>query len=164
MILGEKTAILSVIKTTQTLDQFVLDLEKYDEMLFKTSKKEKRDFEAYMDLRYENINKFYLSKYASKSFIELSKELVDLLTWLSQVDHFNLTLAFFPDGAFVNTLFTWCTGNIKYPVILNIEVDPNIIGGVVLNLKGKYIDYSLDKMLTEYFLVNKDAILSKLQK
>lgn len=70
---------------------------------------------------------------------------------LSEVMPLKITLAFDPDMAFLSRLHLWVSANISSKSVLDITVDPKIIGGIILVHGGKYLDLSLEKELNRVF-------------
>lgn len=52
----------------------------------------------------------------------------------------------------------WCKANIDKKILMEIKIDPNIIGGCALSINGVYKDYSVRARMVE----NKDAIIKSL--
>lgn len=59
----------------------------------------------------------------------------------------NLTLAFLPSKSLVKKLALWFKKNFGSKVVLDIQVDPKILGGAILSFNGYYRDFSLKKKL-----------------
>ena len=56
-------------------------------------------------------------------------------------------LAFLPTPSFIKELSDWLKRNLKRKVLLDVEVNPAIVGGAILEYKGKYLDLSLRREL-----------------
>jgi F0F1-type ATP synthase delta subunit len=66
---------------------------------------------------------------------------------LKLLKQINLTLGFTPDDSTVTTIYSWVKQNLGENIILNIEVKPEILGGVIVSFNGLYSDFSLKKTL-----------------
>lgn len=94
-----------------------------------------------------------------------SPELVDkilrqLLKDMSQIEEVKLLLAFSPKLSFIERLSFWFKSQFGANIVLDISVDPAILGGIIVVYKGKYIDLTLANKLDQYFIKNHDKIKS----
>lgn len=71
---------------------------------------------------------------------KIIENLTDALNSLTVV---KITLAFRPTEKFINTLVTSLRKDFGDRIVLDISYDPAIIGGAVIEYKGKYIDNSI---------------------
>ncbi len=81
---------------------------------------------------------------AQKAYIE---EIVKYLRALPQV---KVTLAFEPDDNFTNRVNEVISGLTGQKVVLDISVNHHIVGGITIEYKGKFADYSYEKRTNEY--------------
>lgn len=88
--------------------------------------------------------------------LELLESLEEFLRSFCEV---KLTLALFPEREVLTNINDWLKGEIKKPVVLNIETDPNLVGGAVVEYEGRWGDFSLRKKMEE---VNYRSLLEKL--
>jgi F0F1-type ATP synthase delta subunit len=82
---------------------------------------------------------------ATKDFLESLKHEIQKLKEI------NLTLAFEPNQSTIDNLFTWISQNLGDGIVLQINVDKSILGGAIIEYKGKYEDLTLRKKLEEVF-------------
>lgn len=54
-----------------------------------------------------------------------------------------LTFAFVPTRGFLQECCDNITGLLKQPVLIDLTVDPTIIGGALISYNGKYVDLSI---------------------
>jgi F0F1-type ATP synthase delta subunit len=66
-------------------------------------------------------------------------------------DTVELTIAFEPSEDFVNKLSKWFSSNVSESVVLNLHVEPELVGGVLINASGNYVDHSVKKKLKTNF-------------
>ncbi len=86
----------------------------------------------------------FLSKKENKRLAleELEKE-------LKSVSVFGLRVAFSPPEKSIDKFKNWIERELKRPVVLDLTVDPGIIGGAVVEFDGKWGDFSLSKKMKE---------------
>lgn len=77
-----------------------------------------------------------------KQQIFFLKLLRNHLTSLPQI---NLRIAFFPEEGTISKISQWLEKEIGKKIILDLNVDPRIAGGAIIEYKGKIIDFSLIK-------------------
>lgn len=86
----------------------------------------------------------------------------ELLKYMSEMDYINVTLAFYPSMKFIQQLRSILVPKGVNNVLLNINLDPSVIGGAIIDYKGLYHDLSLRQTILSYIRDKKDDILSKL--
>ncbi len=140
----------SYIKTTKNLPEFLDSLDKIGENLFKESS-------VIYDTLFENISydmKSYIQDVLKISGVGRS-ELKEIISELKQevpnIHQVKFVLAFQPLPPFVDVLFLWVSSNLGKDLLVNYEVNPQIIGGVIIIYKGKYLDYSSAPLISKYF-------------
>lgn len=60
-----------------------------------------------------------------------------------------LRLAFTPSNDLLRHVAIWFESNCGMKIITTFQVDPDLLGGVAVELNGKYLDYSLKKLIVE---------------
>lgn len=90
------------------------------------------------------------------------KYLEGLESELSGLQEIRLTLASELSGDQMENVYSWVSANVGQGVIVNVELDPKILGGAVITFKGKYYDGSLVKTVEELLQKNKDSVVSKI--
>lgn len=81
-----------------------------------------------------------------------AQEFIDgLQKALSEVKVIKLTLSFEPTEELMEMMRSFIESNTNMHKVLDIEVDPKIIGGLIIEDGGLYKDYTLRKHLLEYF-------------
>lgn len=63
------------------------------------------------------------------------------------MNDFVLTLTQKPTKSLLAKIRSWLTAEIEEKVELKINVDKNILGGAIIEYKGRYKDFSLRKVL-----------------
>jgi F0F1-type ATP synthase delta subunit len=72
------------------------------------------------------------------------KELTDVKNYLLKLPMINLTLAFDPSADFLKKLAAW----FNKKVILDINIKPKIIAGLIIETNGRHHDLSVKNRLT----------------
>ena len=93
-----------------------------------------------------------------KAFIE------DIINFLKKVPQVKTTLAFEPDDLFTAKLNEQISVMVGQKVILDILVNHHIVGGIVLEYKGKYRDYSVEPRVNDYLKDNLSKALGTIVK
>ena len=69
-----------------------------------------------------------------------------------------LTVAIDPKGGSIERIWQWVRKNVGEGIILKFTVDRSIGAGAVLVYKGKFRNYSLKKLLDDYFEASRDIM------
>lgn len=82
--------------------------------------------------------------------------------YLIGFEYVNVKLVYRPSTKFVNLLHKKIQEKIKVPIMLDLEITPNILGGLILTYKGTYADFSLKKLVQSYLEAHKSEYLAQL--
>jgi len=140
------------IKTTEDRDAILNSIDILSDSLYKTK------FDIRKDLTpaaYQFIQSQSGGRITQSFLIETKQKLHDLPV-------ISLTLSFVPDEKIIEKLSGWIKVNVTKETILDIEVDPQILGGAVVAFNGKYLDESLRKKMEEVFSNEKQELLKTL--
>ncbi len=69
---------------------------------------------------------------------------------LSNIPVVSLTVAFEPSEETLRTFSQWFVSNINKQVLFDIHIDPSIIAGVQITYNGKFKDYSIAPVFTDF--------------
>ncbi len=134
--------------TIQEANQYLLDISFLEALLFKKSldgfNKELERFPALKQL-------LTTDGVISSNTEVLHDCLCTIKSNLQALVPVKITLAFLPDDAFVSKLFSWFADKLSKECILDISVDPKILGGVLIAYAGLYKDLSLKTKVKNYF-------------
>lgn len=83
------------------------------------------------------------------SSVDKKEYLLGLEKEISTIDSINIALAFDPDQDFVEKIHALISADVKEPFILEITYDPELIGGILIDRKGIYKDFSLKQIFTD---------------
>lgn len=82
---------------------------------------------------------------SSQDFIE------GLQKALSEVKVIKITLSLEPTEELIDMMQSFIENSTNIHKVLDIEIDPKIIGGLIIEDNGLYKDYSLRKIIVDYF-------------
>jgi len=71
--------------------------------------------------------------------------------FLFKIPTVKLEIAFEPSNDFLVELDKWFKEKVKRKMILDIEINPKIIGGVKIEYQGRWRDYSLEKEMEKFY-------------
>lgn len=90
--------------------------------------------------------------------IEIEKFLEAIRDSLKKLRSINLTLSFIPNDKMLDRLSAWIKTNISDGIMLDIQYEPSIIGGIKISYYGMYKDYTLDKTINQMLQTQKEQI------
>lgn len=76
-------------------------------------------------------------------FLQLLKK------YLTSLPKIKIEIAFEPERKTLKKISQWFKENLKKKVILDLKINPKIIGGVKIEYRGKWRDFSLAKKIKE---------------
>ena len=99
-------------------------------------------------------NHLYLQALENKKLIPSSaKQQVvffeKLKKYLQKLPQLKIEIAFPPTKTFLQKVFNWLKEEMNEKLILDIAVNPSIVGGAVIAYEGKYGNFSLAKKIDE---------------
>lgn len=92
---------------------------------------------------------------AQKTFIE------EIINSLKEIPIVHVTLAFEPDESFKLRLNEEISSQAQRKIVLDMNINHHIVGGVILEFKGKYKDYSLEPNVDSYLKQTVQKLLTK---
>jgi len=95
---------------------------------------------------------------------EVQKLFASLSDLLKSANVTIITLAFSPSESFINRLYVWFKTNLGGEQLLDVQVEPSVVGGLALIKEGHYVNLTLDKLLTDYFEANKNGLKDNIQR
>ena len=152
--------ITEYLKTKEAGNDFMQELLKFKDSMFKTKKDFTTDNFLALNRKYSAI----IGKDITPSSEDSLGYIEKLIHWVEGCELVNIVLAFKPTDAFTENLYNVMSPKILRPFLLDIKVETTMIGGVQFTINGKYFDFSLDGQLSSYFSTHKDAVISELQK
>lgn len=85
-----------------------------------------------------------------------------MIVYLSALEYIEVELAFQPNRIFMQKLYSWFKSYFTFPFYLHFIVTEEIGGGIVISYKGVYVDLSLKKAISDYFVSHKENVFAKL--
>lgn len=129
--------LLNLITTKAQADSLISRLEELEGQIYKKGGLEKK------------AKKLFTAREA-EVVLEAAAEgrLAPLKDCLLELPVLRLTLAVEPTVEMVEKIADWAKKSLDEKVVLDFAVDENIIGGAVVEFKGKYGDFSISKRLS----------------
>lgn len=146
---------LEKIITTEDLNYFLEEIETSRKLLFREidlplSKrlegKVSKDFQKFVE-RMEELGKISKDLEKSKDFF------FDFKNYLQKIPRVKLLLAFKPRREFLEKISEFLEKELGKKIILDVLLNPEIVGGVVLEYEGKYLNLSLLKKIENFLKI-----------
>jgi len=149
MKIEEKLADLLV--SISNSKKFLDELDLFKRKFFTITEGKGTDISSAIEEIWSGEKREIMKKYFenSSNFNESADYLRDYILKLPKV---SLTLAIQPRNEFLNRLYLWMKEHAGNNMLLDISIDPKIIGGLVLSYKGNYINKSLSVLIDRYFM------------
>jgi len=143
-----------LIKTREELKQLTDDLWKVRESIFKT------DIDAVEETLSKDLNMEMAAIVRDAWQKNAHKETVieQLIDSLNHLDIVRITLAMKPSETLVAKVSEWLRAETGTKVILDIKVNEDIMGGIVIDYQGKYGDYSARTKVADFLKKNPHKI------
>lgn len=143
--------LISLLHTKKEADQFLTQVDILSELLF-TNKAPltetvtqlfSSDIAVYLKEMWKN------AAIDGENILQLQNYLTELKESIKNTPVLNITIAFKPKQRTTQRIFDWVQSKIKQPILLNIKVEREIIGGAVIEFHGKHFEYTIHKSLVE---------------
>jgi F0F1-type ATP synthase delta subunit len=95
--------------------------------------------------------------------IAIKREVNELLDRLRLCKNVKITIAFKPDDRTIALFSDWVKKNVSEELLLDIQFDKSIVGGVQIIAGGNYKDYSVRKNLINRFQIQREEIMKLLE-
>ena len=99
----------------------------------------------------KEIEKLEKEKVLPSSPEDQSSFFKELENFLLKIPKVKLEIAFTPTEEFISKIKEWFKEKIKKKVILDIVVNPKIVGGARIEFQGKWRDFSLEKEIEKLY-------------
>ncbi|HSW88847.1 MAG TPA: F0F1 ATP synthase subunit delta [Candidatus Saccharimonadales bacterium] len=152
--------ILLLVRTKDEANEFQKQLDNllnvlFTEVPFETLLREHISYEKQEKL----LTLFSKERIDTKQLPAVQTCLQEIKKIIAQIPLLTLAIAFAPKQNLLEIIATWFLVNTKKPVLLDIVVNKNLIGGAVIEYKGLFKDYSLKRILEEKYQQG-DLVLS----
>ncbi|MGI5826508.1 MAG: F0F1 ATP synthase subunit delta [Patescibacteria group bacterium] len=157
----EYSVILDLVNTKSEANDLIKQLDGLIESLYEV----KGSVESKMNKNLTQELKEALLKVCRKNKVDLNnaiafqKFLESLKIAVQKIPLAKLSFAFEPNGDIIKKIASWIAVNLKEKVLIEIEVNPAIIGGLLIEFNGNYKDYSLRNKLSDFFK-NRELLLN----
>lgn len=149
--------IITTIITKDDRDNIIVSLEKL------SGRAEMNGFISLQDISDIQFSLYnFLKDLANDGKIELLI-LKDLLEKIKDIEVVRIILAFNPSMKFVSELKNDIEKLLNKNILIDININKEIIGGIIIDYNGKYTDISLAKELKEMFQKKKENILKMIK-
>jgi len=147
----------------ESLKQFIKDISTKSDLIYyleEISKAQEAIFEepnialsekleGEVDRTIEELIKNQEARGRLKSRSEQSEFLKEVKNNLQELPDVKLTIAFSPSPEFLDEINAWLKNQIGEELVLDITVEPEIVGGAIVEYKGRYFSFRLDKKIDE---------------
>ena len=104
------------------------------------------------------INNLAIQQVTPENRNAIRQRIEELANKLRSCKSIQITLAFEPDEPTTTYLSEWIKKNVDPQMIIDLQFDKTIIGGMLLIAGGVYKDYSVRKKLSNRFQLQRDEI------
>jgi hypothetical protein len=158
--------IIIKLRTTSDVSEIIHCLEKFssnsfsptgaaaDDQIFRKLSKDVADL----------LTTAFIKTYPNpETQIIIKRQINDLLDEFRKCKSIRLTIAFQPNEETITFFSDWVKKNVKPDMLIDLQFDKSIVGGVQLIANGVYKDYSVRKKLTNRFQIQRDEIMELLK-
>ena len=137
--------IITKLRTKEDLDLIQVELELLKKSLYQK------------DANYNDVLKNDIRSWVAEIISDESKEtgiekyLNDSEEFLKSVVVLSASISFEPSDVFIDRFSEYVKTNVSKQTVVDFLFNPQLIGGVQLSFKGKYIDLSIRKKITQEF-------------
>jgi len=142
--------ILEILYTKKQADKLNTQIEEFIASLYKNEKNMQRIQKIFSyEFTEALLDAIKNEKISLNNHEKLRTYLTNIREEISQIPVIDLTIAIDPTHQQIKKIGSWITANSKEKYLLNIHVNPKIIGGIQIGIKGTFKDKSLRKQLAE---------------
>lgn len=143
------------IKTSQEKKEFLQCIYALKNSLFKKDEFTKTLIDKTPAKYSDYITRALNGKSDRGSVESLLDQLENKLKKLKEID---LTIAFTPSKSSIEKIYSWVSRNLGVNIVINLNIDPELLAGAIINFNGIYKELSLKKLIETGFLTKKDKI------
>ncbi len=135
--------LFSKLKTLEDLEILKGEIDRLENALYQTN------------VNYNDILKNDIRDWVSEVITRESKEvgfekyLEKIKKDLISIPVLSASVSFEPSTSFIEKLSLWLKSNISSDVVVDLLLNTQIIGGIQMSFKGKYLDLSLRKKISK---------------
>lgn len=155
---------LSSIKTIEEKRRLYSEISLVLEVLFR----QQADLEKILEAKVSpQLRAYILGLLQGKSLDEtlrekIAKTLAEIKNKAEGLEAITLTLAFQAQQSTIDKISSFARQNLGENTIIEINVEPNILGGAIIVFNGRYHDYSLKTKLEEVFKTKREELFKSI--
>ncbi len=85
------------------------------------------------------------------------EEVSELERKLRSLPEINLEIAFSPSEDFIDRMSQWLEKELGQKIILDITVNPKIVGGAIIEYQGKWLNFTLARKIDQTLKINEES-------
>lgn len=151
--------ILCSIKTVEDRQKFLAEIESFLNSLYIDSAEKailEKDLTPYLA---DILRPILSEEHRPNNNREIQTFLQEIKEALKLAPIITLHLAFVPSSHSIALFFDFVQSTVGQPVLLHVVYAPSVVGGAILEYKGKYLDLSVARKIERYFETDKKAII-----
>ena len=134
------------ITTKQELVYLLDDINQAKDLIYEKS--DKKLSEKVKNVVSEGFRKIIRNQEDELNTREEQEEFLNQLkSQLQSAAQIKLTLAFSPSDSFLKDISQWLENETGEHIIIDLTVDPEIVGGAIIEYDGHYLNFGLDKKI-----------------
>lgn len=145
--------IFDAIHTQEELEHLLLNLKDFSKVLLNTNREENVSdiFKQLPNSLATPIQEIWQNYQAENTDADPSSFLSEIEKILLNLERVNLSLAFQASQVQVESICDWLRSKLKNKgIIINIQFDPKLIAGCILEYRGKRYDLSVATQISNY--------------
>lgn len=151
------------INTLEDSVTFSHQLDDLAASLYKTKQKFEEKVDEHLDNTYKNefLNLVEACKVDVKTPDSVEKFINEIKAKLKVLPVISMEIAFEPTTSNILHIAEWISFNLKQKVLLDLKINPRLIGGAVVGFNGKMVNASLKRKIEEKYISLEDLKVKK---
>jgi F0F1-type ATP synthase delta subunit len=142
-----KQILQSLVRTREDVNILLSELDVLEKSIFRVGE---GDFSSSLNNLIRAKTKTVVEPFFLAGTIE--KKIIMVKEKLKNLEYLNLTTAFEPSNETIRKISLWIRQNIGQEAVINLSFDKKIIGGAIVEYKGKVVNATLLPLIDNYFL------------
>lgn len=158
--------ILSALNSKEELDTLLDELDELKKSVYKTGEEEwGKKLEISLPERVTSpLVDFLRDLKQNRERGEIEDSINRLRAEAQNMKIIKIYLAVEPDARFLQNLNHWLDKEIGEDVVPEVGVDKEMLGGIKVVWQGKYIEFTLSRMVEDFLAKNREVITSELKR
>jgi len=148
-----------ILETLRTLEDLELLESEIDTLLSSFYEEKGQGYENALKTEVRAWVADLIRRLQPASGISKEEYLKNLQVELKKLKVLQITISFEPTEGNIERIHNWILNNAGRNLILEVNRNPNIVGGAIVVYEGEYRDYSLRKKFLDVFSKHKDEFL-----